>query len=151
LKGGINTYTYVSNNPLRYIDPLGLTQYDINVARELAIETQLDLSFPASYKVMDLEKTMDGGEILGNTIPGLGTQLDDQYLKPLTDSEAAGLLDTIIHEAIHYGLDRFDPRQIDGNRSGYPYDQAKERTTKDLIKKFNRNRKLPNCDKMCCK
>jgi hypothetical protein len=128
-----------------------LTQYDINVARELAVESQLDLSFPDSYKVLDIGKTDDGGEILGNTIPGLGTQLDDQYLKPLSNSEAAGLLDTVIHEAVHFGLDPNDPRQVDGNRSGYPYDQARERTTRDLIKKFNRIRKLPNCDKMCCK
>lgn len=100
---------------------------------------------------MDLGKTDDGGEILGNTIPRLGTQLDNQYLKPLSNSEAAGLLDTVIHEAVHFGLDQNDPRQVDGNRSGYPYDQARERTTRDLIKKFNRIRKLPNCDKMCCK
>lgn len=128
-----------------------MTQYDINVARELAVESQLDLNFPDSYKVMDLGHTNDGGEIVGNTLPGVGTQLDDQYLNPLTDPEAAELLNTIIHEAIHYNLPINDPRQQDGNRSGYPYDQAKNRATKGLIKKFNRIRKLPYCDKMCCK
>ena len=151
LAGGINTYGYAGDNPLRYIDPLGLTQYDINVARELAIETQADLSFPDGYKIMDLGKTEDGGEIHGNTIPGVGTQLDDRYLKPLTDSEAAELLDTVVHEAVHFSLDRHDPRQADGKRSGYPYDQAKKRTTKELVRKYNRTRKLPDCDKMCCK
>jgi RHS repeat-associated protein len=62
LRGGRNLYAYVSNNPLRYIDPLGLSEYDVSVARELAVETKLDLSFPSSYKLMDLGKTMDGGE-----------------------------------------------------------------------------------------
>jgi adenylosuccinate synthase len=143
---GAIIYAYVGGNPVNYIDPLGLTQRDIDVGRVIAMQSQGDLVFPDHYKVMDLGKTDDGGEIVGNTLPGIGTQLDDQYLKNLKDSEAAELLNTIIHEAVHYKLDLHDPLQQDGKRSGYPYDQAKIRTTEKLIKEFNKRRK----DKQQC-
>jgi hypothetical protein len=135
----------VVNDPVNWVDPLGLTQRDIDVARQIAIVSQPDLKFPDSYKVMDLGYAEDGGVIVGNTIPGVGTQLDNQYLKPLNNSQAAELLNTIIHEAVHYTLDPKDNRQPDGNRSGYPYDQAKTRTTEKLIKRLNIERKARQC------
>lgn len=142
--GGVNLYAYVANNPLRYIHPFGLTQYDIDVARELASETQTDLKFPEYYEIRDLEQEYGDSTIVGATTPGqLDTWLDVRYLADLNEKEAADLLDTIIHEAIHSRLDKDDPRQIDGNKSGYPYDQAKARVTRKLIDIFNKRRKLP--------
>ena len=126
LSGGINAYAYVNGNPVNLVDPLGLTQRDIDVARVIAMQSQSDLVFPDHYVVTDLGTTEDGGEVVGNTLPGVGTQLDDKYLKKLNNSEAAELLDTIIHEAVHNTLDPNDPLQKDGDRSGYPYDEAKK-------------------------
>ncbi len=56
LAGGINTYSYVGGNPVNFIDPLGLTQRDIDVARLLAKQTQPDLEFPNTYGSLDLGK-----------------------------------------------------------------------------------------------
>ena len=46
LGGGLNTYAYVASNPLRHIDPFGLTQEQINDMLELARDTQADLDVP---------------------------------------------------------------------------------------------------------
>jgi RHS repeat-associated protein len=144
LAGGMNVYGYVGGNPVSGIDPLGLTQRDIDTARVIAMQSQGDLEFPDHYVITDLGKDLDGSNIVGYTLPRVGTQLDDSYLEKLSDKQAAELLDTIIHEAVHYSLDKDDKRQPDGNRSGYPYDQAKIRTTKELIDKLNKRRKAEN-------
>lgn len=133
-----NIYTYVGNNPLRFVDPFGLTQNDIDVARAIAKETQPDLRFPDNYATENL------GEIAAKTLPQVETVLNSKYLLPLSNKEAADLLDTIIHEAVHYSYPLNDSRQIenDRTRTGYAYDQAKQRTTKDLVKLFNKERAL---------
>jgi hypothetical protein len=46
LGGGLNTYAYVAGNPLRHIDPFGLTQEQINDMLELARDTQAEFLFP---------------------------------------------------------------------------------------------------------
>ena len=85
------------------------------------------------------------GTVVGLTIPGVGTIVDDRYLKDLTDPQACDLLNTIIHEGVHYTLPANDPRQDDngsaGHPKGYPYDEADRRTTPGLCKKLNEQRR----------
>jgi uncharacterized protein RhaS with RHS repeats len=147
--GSYGTYTYVSNNPLWYFDPFGLTQCDIDTARQIAADSQSDLSFPNSYGSEDLGHTPNGRRITGLTIPHFGTILSDYYQQTLADAQAAELLNTVIHESIHYSYDYNDPRQIenDSNGTGYPYSEADRRTTKALIKKLNKARKNCSCGK----
>jgi hypothetical protein len=75
----------------------------------------------------------------------LGTILSDYYQQQLTDAQAAELLDTIIHESIHYTLPPTDPRTVDKSGKGYPYDEAKKLTSPVLIRKLNKQRKQCPC------
>jgi RHS repeat-associated protein len=149
--GDTNLYGYVVNDPVNWIDPLGLTQRDIDVAHDIVKETQKDMKFPDQYGCRDLGyfKTKNGKKrrITGITLPpddlgkGGGTVLDDYYQQKLSDKQAAELLDTIIHEGDHYSNKRGDPKQSDDNGTGHAYDEAARRTTPELINEFNRRRK----------
>ena len=134
------------------IDPLGLTQCDIDTARAIAAAAGLQtnsgtpLKFPDSYGSQDLGYTSPGHrKVVGLTMPGVGTILSDYYQQTLTDQQAADLLNTIIHEAVHYSLPIDDPRQDDNAAVGYPYSEAKRLTTKSLIRQFNKQRKDCGC------
>jgi len=50
LAGGLNTYAYVGNNPVAFIDPSGLTQEDINCLFDLAktLETGRTTTIPGA-------------------------------------------------------------------------------------------------------
>lgn len=147
--GSYSTYSYVSDNPLWYFDNFGLTQCDIDTARQIAADSQTDLSFPNSYGSEDLGHTPNGRRITGLTIPQYGTILSSFYQQKLTDTQAAELLNTVVHESIHYTYLYNDPRQIenDNNGTGYPYAEANRRTTKALVKRFNAARKQCPCSK----
>lgn len=98
LAGGMNTYSYVSGNPVSYIDPLGLTQADIDCLYARAKSVERDLKFPKSDPtVKDL-----GGDVAGvyNHFTRRIT-LDDRYIKVLTPVNMLDLYDTIVHELGH--------------------------------------------------
>jgi hypothetical protein len=137
----------VENDPINGIDPLGLTLFDIQVARQIASESQPDLNFPPGYAtgpLADVNGHPTAAITAYGTGPGTGTILNSYYLNELSDQRAAELLDTIIHEAIHYTYPPGEPQNIenDAKRTGYPYDEARRRTTKALIDKFNKLRKI---------
>jgi RHS repeat-associated protein len=91
--GSWSTYAYAGANPISYIDPLGLTQCDIDTARAIAAAANLQLSsgqplqFPNSYGSANLGFTdpPNPRRITGITIPGLGTVLSDYYQQVLTN------------------------------------------------------------------
>lgn len=98
LVGGMNTYSYVSSNPVSYIDPLGLTQADIDCLYARAKSVERDLKFLKSdLTVKDL-----GGDVawVYNHLARRLT-LDDRYLKVLTPVDMLDLYDTIVHELGH--------------------------------------------------
>jgi RHS repeat-associated protein len=141
IRSGLNFYTYGLNNPIHLNDPYGLTQNDIDVALQLAIQTQPDLKFPDSYGSADLPGRQVGWTMFDQNGDAWATVLDIRYQLPLSDDEAAKLLDTIIHEAIHFTYKYTDWRQPDDNGKGYPYSEAARRTTKSLITLYNQMRK----------
>jgi hypothetical protein len=89
---------------------LGLTLCDINTGRKIAANSQTDLKFPPLYGVRNLSHTSNGRPIMGVT-SDWGTMLSSYYLRDLTGAQAADLLNTIIHEAIHYTYPYNDDRQ----------------------------------------
>jgi hypothetical protein len=42
----MNTYSHLSGNPMRYVEPHGLTQADIDCLYALAKKNEVDLMFP---------------------------------------------------------------------------------------------------------
>ena len=97
LRGGLNKYAYVGGNPLRHIDPFGLTQEQINDMLDLARDTQPDLDVPDEVDVSSFMFERTG---ITNPIT-LNITIDDFYLKDLKCYELEELLELIIHESIH--------------------------------------------------
>jgi RHS repeat-associated protein len=158
--GDTNLYGYVLQDPVNAIDPLGLTGCDIDVALELAQDTQPDMVFPprSDIKIRPMNDPRDKHPATGEEPSGwtteMGISINSQFLGNLPDSgkrnEFTGerLIRTAIHEPAHwtgYARDNIpfsDPRQNDADgHSGLAYKEEKKRVNKNLINQFNRLRK----------
>jgi RHS repeat-associated protein len=111
LAGGVNTYTYVGGNPMSYIDPMGLTQCDIDVAYATARQMNPDMKFGEGPPIADIpwsDQRTGSAELrsqgLRNNIPGRDGRIhvSSNYLNSLDDAGKMRLLTTIIHEGLHF-------------------------------------------------
>jgi hypothetical protein len=63
-------YSYTNGNPVNFIDPLGLTQREIDIACDLEKETQKDMKLSDQFDCRDLgyykPNTERRGQVLQN-------------------------------------------------------------------------------------
>jgi RHS repeat-associated protein len=136
LAGGINTYTYVAGNPLRGIDPDGLTQRDIDVAWGMIQNTQSDLNF-FGFGSPSTNPPPSGW--LGDDNPkgwvqvGVGLNVHPKYLGELNDRLAQELMETLLHEILH-------PNNPD-EKSEWAIEKEARQRASPLLRGYHRSRK----------
>ena len=115
MQGGLNTYGYVGVNPLSYVDPLGLLPSDYAAVEQIVRKyaDAVGVRTPSIYGI-GLSERDDAGGVKGVTDltdKDRPVRIHDRYWdKCLTDAQAADLLNTYIHETVHFNssaLDRF--------------------------------------------
>ncbi|WAK01496.1 NHL domain-containing protein [Methylobacter sp. YRD-M1] len=152
--GDTNLYGYVLNDPINFVDPLGLTECDINAARDFARDNNPDLRSPPNEKVNSVSSknpllfhpvTKRAGS--GTTIYPYAVLINgDKYSGNLSDTQGGDLLEVMTHEYVHYDFgergDWDNPLNQDQNATeGYVYEQGKVRTPSSLRKEFNKYRR----------
>lgn len=104
-KGGdTNLYAYVGGNPMSYIDPMGLSQEQLDKGYAW-LSTHYPFLIPKGgvsvrdSKIPTYAGMLSGGNVEGVSIPFLSTILIDTT--GMTDSDVVGML---AHELFHYNL-----------------------------------------------
>jgi uncharacterized protein RhaS with RHS repeats len=98
LVGGVNTYAYVRNNPVNWVDPFGLTQEDVNWGQEVLRSLHPEYFDPnANVNFGDV----DPGESGGTSFFGKEITLSKEYSGPLDEDQQIQLLETLAHEYQH--------------------------------------------------
>ena len=135
--GSGNLYGYVSNDPVNFIDPTGLTQADIDKALSIVSGVYPVIKqTPISYR-----KFMDDTSALAeiNLFAKNRLIIDSDNLKELNEHQKTELLNTLFHEAKHLNdgypghmLDFWSPKDKDGLSSYHKsiYLKSSELTTK---------------------
>lgn len=127
LFAGNNTYAYVGANPLSYVDLFGETQCDIDTAFEVAKESNPDMHFGAGPPIVDIPA--DDVRLAYSNLINQGSSkniagrdgrihLNQLYLADLDLATAIDLLDTILHEGLHFTR----PAELQGPATGYDHD-----------------------------
>jgi hypothetical protein len=127
----------VGSNPLYYIDPFGLTRYDVQVATEIIRESHLDLDVPVDVSFDNINSPGETTIIDGNII------LNSSYLDPLSDTQSQLMMETLMHEVLHHNQTPFE-RWWDGNIDMEHldlHDETRNRVIQEMIDELNRRRK----------
>ena len=130
----------MGNNPVNWIDPWGLTQRDIDIAIKIIKETQRDLRFPGNVDpTYNSDKYAGEYQYLKDTI-----KLNEKYQKELTDTQAADLLDTILHETLHAN-DPLLKQILDSLRDHPDIENETNSRIKEMLEKYLEERKTEPC------
>jgi RHS repeat-associated protein len=135
--GQLNLYVYVRNNPIQYVDPLGLSRYDVQAATEIIRENHLDLDVPVDVSFDNIDSPGETTIIDGDII------LNNSHLDPLTDTQAGLMMETLMHEILHHNQSPFW-RWWDGNIDTEHmklHDETRDRVTQEMLDELNRRRK----------
>jgi len=136
LQAGINTYAYVSGNPVSLIDPTGLAQCDVDDMVAVARATNPDMDIPAPSMEVIRDGLGQTDTIAGyvNAWPWSAPVINSRiYGGTLSAAQRVDLYDTIVHESWHYDKQSFYNRDsVKSEREAKA--QANTRTAKNRSK-----------------